>query len=156
MDAAAEKAGRGAEGSNRLDCIDVAKGLEALKLWGVSMTRSPNWSTFQRLRTLEIIGATLRDSVLKDAVHACPNLTDLALLGCDGAGSVSIELEWLEKCRLDFLGPGNCSLLLSSPSLLVLEVQGFSWVRVSPNHCLRSLCIAKNTGDCVELFAQLD
>ncbi|XP_010939368.1 F-box protein At1g10780 [Elaeis guineensis] len=146
MDGAADKSVRGAEGPNRLDCIDVAKGLEALKLWGVSMTRSPNWGSFQRLRTLEIIGATLRDSVLKDAVHACPNLTDLALLGCDGAGSVSIELERLEKCRLDFLGPGNCSLLLSSPSLQILEIQGFSWVRVSPNHCLRSLSIAKNTG----------
>ncbi|XP_010943115.1 F-box protein At1g10780 [Elaeis guineensis] len=146
MDGAADKVVGGSEGPHQLDCIDVAKGLEALKLWGVSLTRSPNWGSFQRLHTLEIIGATLRDSALKDAVHACPNLTHLALLGCDGIGSVSIELERLEKCRLDFLGPGNCSLLLSSPSLQVLEIQGFSWVRVSQNHRLRTLCIAKNTG----------
>ena len=122
---------------------------------GCFLDQVPNWGSFQRLHTLEIIGATLRDSALKDAVHACPNLTHLALLGCDGIGSVSIELERLEKCRLDFLGPGNCSLLLSSPSLQVLEIQGFSWVRVSQNHRLRTLCIAKNTGDWCRIFNKM-
>ncbi|XP_073006429.1 F-box protein At1g10780 [Typha latifolia] len=143
MDTAADKS---AAIPNRLDCIGVANGLETLKLWGVSLVTSPSWGCFQRLRTLEIIGATLRDDALKDAVHACPNLAELALLGCDGVGSVVIELERLEKCRLDFLGPGNCSLSLSSPRLAALEIQGFSWIRVNGNHRLRSLCIAKNTG----------
>nr|CAD1827111.1 unnamed protein product [Ananas comosus var. bracteatus] len=128
-----------------LDCIGAAEGLEELKLWGVSLTSSPRWGCFRKLRTLEIVGATMRDAALKDAVAACPNLTDLALLGCDGVGSVSIELERLERCRLDFLGPGNCSLSLGSPRLEVLEIQGFSWIRVDGNHKLRSLCIAKNT-----------
>lgn len=137
---------RGEGNVGRVDCIGAAHGLEALKLWGVSLTRSPNWGVLQRLRTLEIIGAALGDDALRDTIKACPNLTDLALLACDGVTTLSIELEWLERCRLDFLGPGNCSLSLSSRSLQVLEIQGFSWVRVNRNHKLRSLCISKNTG----------
>ncbi|KAG0471599.1 hypothetical protein HPP92_016145 [Vanilla planifolia] len=147
MDSAEEKYSCSNEGhSERVDCIGAANRLEALKLWGVSMIRSPKWVSFQRLRTLEIIGAALRDEALKDALKACPNLTDLALLACDGVNTVSIALEFLERCRLDFLGPGNCSLSLSSPRLQVLEIQGFSWVHINKNHKLRSLSIAKNTG----------
>ncbi|RRT48717.1 hypothetical protein BHE74_00005015, partial [Ensete ventricosum] len=148
MDGVADKAAAsdGEDPANELDCIGVVQGLETLKLWGVSLTRPPNWRSFERLRTLEIIGATLRDAALRDTVHACPNLTDLALLGCDGVGAVSIDLQRLERCRLDFLGPGNSSLHISSPRLEVLEIQGFSWIRVEQNHRIRRLCIAKNAG----------
>ncbi|PKA65647.1 F-box protein [Apostasia shenzhenica] len=141
MDASSDKFS-----GSRVDCIGAAYGLEDLKLWGVSFTKPPNWGVFQRLKTMEIIGAALGHEALKDAIKACPNLTDLALLGCDGVSSVSIELELLERCRLDFLGPGNSTLSVSSPRLRVLEVQGFSWIHVNKNHKLRSLCIAKNTG----------
>ncbi|XP_020573278.1 F-box protein At1g10780 [Phalaenopsis equestris] len=148
MDSAVDKFfGGRAEGSGgRVDCIGAAHNLETLKLWGVSLTKSPSWGVFKRLKTLEIIGAALCDDALKDAIKACPNLTDLALLACDGVTTVSIELEWLERCRLDFLGPGNCSLSVNSMRLQVLEIQGFSWVRVNKKHKLRSLCISKNTG----------
>ncbi|KAG0482643.1 hypothetical protein HPP92_010727 [Vanilla planifolia] len=131
---------------SEVDCISVANRLEVLKLWGVSMTRSPNWDSFRRLRTLEIIGAALGDEAIKDTLKACPNLTDLALLACDGVSNFSLDLEWLERCRLDFLGPGNCSLCVDSPRLQVLEVQGFSWVRVDKNSKLRTLSISKNAG----------
>lgn len=149
MDSIAYKSSAGGDGepSNELECIGVAKGLESLKLWGVSLTRSPNWNCFDKLRLLEIIGATLRDGPLRDTLHACPNLTDLALLSCNGVAALSIQLERLERCRLDFLGPGNCSLLFSSPRLEVLEIQGFSWIRVKQDHRLRRLCIAKSSGD---------
>ncbi|WOL20031.1 F-box protein [Canna indica] len=146
MDGLSDKAGNGEYPSTELDCIGIARGLEVLKLWGVSLTRSPNWSSFERLHTLEIIGASLRDGALRDTFHACPNLTDLALLGCDGINAISIEQQHLERCRLDFLGPGNSSLHLSCPRLEVLEIQGFSWIHVDPNHHIRKLSIAKNAG----------
>lgn len=148
MDGAVDKllGSRAVENGGRVDCIGAAHNLEALKLWGVSLTKSPKWGVFKRLRTLEVIGAALSDDALKDAIKACPNLTDLALLACDGVTAVSIELEWLERCRLDFLGPGNCTLSVSSRRLQELEIQGFSWVCVNKNHNLRSLSISKNTG----------
>ncbi|KAL8511638.1 hypothetical protein ACS0TY_018154 [Phlomoides rotata] len=37
-----------------------------------------------RLRNLEIVGAKLEDDGLSDALRACPNLTHLLLLGCEG------------------------------------------------------------------------
>ncbi|KAG6474253.1 F-box protein At1g10780-like [Zingiber officinale] len=149
MDGIASKPASGGDDeapANELECIGVARGLESLKLWGVSLTTSPNWNCFDKLRFLEIIGATLRDGALSDALHACPNLTDLALLSCNGVATLSIELERLENCRLDFLGPGNCSLHLSSPKLQILEIQGFSWIRVNQDHHIRRLCIAKSSG----------
>lgn len=129
-----------------LDGIGVVTGLEELRLWGVSMGKSPSWGVFARLRVLEIVGAKFEDDALKGMIQTCPSLTDLALLGCDGVDSVSIELQYLERCRIDFLGPGNAALFLSSPRLEVLEIQGFSWIRVHPNHRLTNLCIAKNSG----------
>ena len=131
----------------RLDCIRLGKGLEVLKLWGVSLNKSPDWASFERLRNLEIIGAVMRDDALNNALRACPNLTDLALLGCDGVESAVIEMERLENCRLDFLAVGNCSLCLSSPMIRLLEIQGFSWIHVNKNHRLAHLSIAKNSGD---------
>ncbi|KAH7678915.1 F-box domain-containing protein [Dioscorea alata] len=130
----------------RLDAIGSAKNLEDLKLWGVSLTKSPNWGVLQRLRVLEIVGAAVRDTAIKDVVQACPKLVELALLGCDGCSSVSIELDCLEKCRLDFLGSANCSVHLSSPKLMILELQGFSWIHVNERHSLRRLSIAKTSG----------
>lgn len=133
------------ETRNALDCIGLVKRLEVLKLWGVSMTKSPNWGDFMKLHTLEIVGAALNDDALSVALKACPNLTDLALLGCDGVESVVIEMESLERCRLDFLGPG-ASLIIRSPRIRVLDVQGFSWIRVDKNHQLERLSIGKNSG----------
>ncbi|KAM0934009.1 putative leucine-rich repeat domain superfamily [Dioscorea sansibarensis] len=114
----------------RLDAIGSAKNLEDLKLWGVSLTKSPNWGCSSALEGLEIVGAAVRDTAIKDVVQACPKLVELALLGCDGCSSVSIELDCLEKCRLDFLGSANSSVHLSSPKLAILELQGFSWIHV--------------------------
>lgn len=132
----------------RLTCIGLAKGLEVLKLWGVSLTSSPNWGAgdFIRLHTLEIVGAAMREDALNDALRACRNLTNLVLLGCDGVDSVVIEMVMLEKCRLDFLGVEG-SLSICSPRLRVLEIQGFSWVRVNGNHRLQHLSITKTSGD---------
>lgn len=139
------------ESTLKLDCIDSAKGLETLKLWGVLMTQTPKWGGFQRLHTLEITGAKLKDGILLDTIRACPNLANLALLGCDGVRSVMIELQHLEQCRLDFYGQGDCSLSLSSPKLQLLDVQGCSWIYVNKNHCLRNLSISNNSGKVCKL-----
>ena len=131
---------------SKLDCIAYARNLESLKLWGVLMTHPPKWDFFQSLRNLEIVGARLEDPALSNALQACPNLTHLLLLGCEGVRSVSIELPHLEQCKLDFYGWGNCSLSVISPKLELLEVQGCSWIRVRETQYLRNLSIANNAG----------
>ncbi|KAI8028369.1 F-box protein [Camellia lanceoleosa] len=131
---------------SKLDCIGAAYNLESLKLWGVLMIQSPKWDVFHKLHNLEIVGARLEDPALSDALQACPNLTHLSLLACEGLRSVSIELPQLEQCRLDFYGLGNCSLSIVSPKLELLEVQGCSWIRVRETQCLRNLSIANNSG----------
>ncbi|KAJ1289926.1 hypothetical protein BS78_02G202700 [Paspalum vaginatum] len=141
MDAATDKT---ADGAN-LDCIGLAPNLEELRLWGVSLTAAPAWGRMERLRVLEVVGAPLRDSAVREAIAACPVLTDLSLLGCDCSGTVAIDLDLLERCRLDILGAGNCSLFLTAPRLESLEVQGFSWITLR-GHSLRRLSIAKSTG----------
>ncbi|CAA2991367.1 F-box At1g10780, partial [Olea europaea subsp. europaea] len=80
---------------------------------------------------IEVVGARLKDTALSDALRACPNLTHLLLLGCDGLKSLSIELPHLEHRKLYFTGIGNCLLLLNSPKLESFEVQGFSFIRVT-------------------------
>ncbi|KAK1392613.1 hypothetical protein POM88_011669 [Heracleum sosnowskyi] len=107
-----------------------------------SWLSSPNWDSFLKLKSLEIVGVRLEDPALK----ACPNLTHLSLLGCEGLRSVSIELLQLQQCKLDFYGLGNCSLSLTSPKLESLEVQGCGWLGVPETKCLRTLCISNNTG----------
>ncbi|XP_057464661.1 F-box protein At1g10780-like [Actinidia eriantha] len=131
---------------SKLDCIGAARNLESLKLWGVLMIHSPKWVFFQKLRNLEIVGARLENPALSVALQACPNLTHLSLLACEGLRSVSIELPQLEQCKLDFYGLGNCSLSIVSPKLEWLEVQGCSWIRVPETQCLRNLSIANNSG----------
>lgn len=131
---------------SKLDCIRAAPNLESLKLWGVLMIHSPKWDTFNRLKNLEIVGAKMEDPALSDALCACPFLTNLTLLGCEGLSSVSIELPFLQHCKLDFYGVGNCSLSVTSPRLELLEVQGCSWIRVRETQCLRNLSISNNTG----------
>ncbi|CAD6218984.1 unnamed protein product [Miscanthus lutarioriparius] len=142
MDAAADKVAEG----GHLDCIGLASNLEELRLWGVSLTAAPAWGRMERLRVLEVVGASLRDSAVRDAIAACPNLTDLSLLGCDCSGTVAIDLQLLQRCRLDILGAGNCSLLLTAPRLESLEIQGFTWITLCGGHSLRRLSIAKSTG----------
>ncbi|CAB4298216.1 unnamed protein product [Prunus armeniaca] len=131
---------------SKLDCLMAAENLESLKLWGVLMTRSPNWDVFQKLSNLEIVGARLEDPALSTVLQACPNLTNLLLLGCEGVRSVSIELPYLEQCKLDFYGLGNCSFSMECPKIKVLEVQGCSWIRVREAKYLRNLSIANNAG----------
>lgn len=141
------------EGPSKLDCIRCASKLESLKLWGVLMIHSPKWDDFPNLTNLEIVGARLVDKSLSNVFQACPNLTNLLLLGCEGVRSVSIELPHLENCKLDFYGPGNCSLSLSSPKLQNLEVQGCSWIKVRETICLSRLNIANTAGNpFLELF----
>ncbi|CAK9151174.1 unnamed protein product [Ilex paraguariensis] len=134
------------DSSSKLDCIRATWNLESLKLWGVLMTYSPKWDTFQKLRDLQIVGAKLENHALSDVLCACPNLKNLLLLGCEGLRYVSIELPQLEQCKLDFYGLGNCSLSLTAAKLESLEVQGCSWVRVCETQCLRNLSISNNSG----------
>ncbi|KAG8047516.1 hypothetical protein GUJ93_ZPchr0008g12898 [Zizania palustris] len=133
-------------GSEHLDSIAVVTNLEELRLWGLTMTRPPAWGQMERLRVLEIVGASLRDAVVNAAVGACPNLTDLALLGCEVSGSVVITLALLERCRLDFVGSGNRSLALSTPRLESLELQGIGSIALHGCNMLKHLTIAENTG----------
>ncbi|XP_047073032.1 F-box protein At1g10780-like [Lolium rigidum] len=145
VDSAADKAAAAA-GSGHLDCIGLVSTLQELRLWGLTMTRAPAWGQLQRLRVLEIVGAHLEDLAVCGAVHACPSLTDLALLGCECAGAVAFTLPLLQRCRLDFVGSGTCALTLAAPHVESLEVQGFSWIVLQGGDRLRRLTIAKNTG----------
>ncbi|KAL8553657.1 hypothetical protein ACS0TY_002095 [Phlomoides rotata] len=131
---------------SKLDCIRAAWNLESLKLWGVLMVFSPKWDVFHRLRNLEIVGARLEDDALSDALRACPNLTHLLLLGCEGLRYVSIQNPNLEQCKLDFFGVGNCSLTIHSSKVESLEVQGCSLIKVDETPCLKNLSIANNAG----------
>lgn len=135
------------EGPTKMDIVGVAKNLESMKLWGVLMIQPPKWDMFPQLKTLEIVGARLEEQALSSALQACPNLVKLLLLGCEGVRSLSIELPYLEECKIDFYGLGNCSLLLSSPRIRLLEVQGCSWIRVQGTCYLHSLSISNNSGE---------
>lgn len=131
---------------SKLDCIRAASNLESLKLWGVLMVYSPKWDVFHRLKNLEIVGARLEEHALFDALRACPNLTHLLILGCEGLRSISIQNPYLEQCKLDFFGVGNCSLTVNSSKLQSLEVQGCSLIRVCETGCLKNLSISNNAG----------
>ncbi|KAL3814475.1 hypothetical protein ACJIZ3_015743 [Penstemon smallii] len=131
---------------SKLDCIRSAWNLESLKLWGVLMIHSPNWDVFHKLKNLEIVGARFEEYALSNALRACPNLTNLLLLGCEGLNSISIDNPHLEQCKLDFFGAGNCSLIVNSLKLESLEVQGCSLIRVLETRCLKNLSIANNSG----------
>uniref|UniRef100_A0A0E0AWG2 F-box domain-containing protein n=1 Tax=Oryza glumipatula TaxID=40148 RepID=A0A0E0AWG2_9ORYZ len=133
-------------GSGHLDCIGAVANLEELRLWGLTMTRAPAWGQLERLRVLEIVGAAVRDVAVNGAVGACPNLTDLALIGCECSGAVAMTLHLVERCRLDFVGSGNCSLALAAPLVESLEIQGFCWISLQGGIRLKHLTIAKNTG----------
>ncbi|RDX71545.1 F-box protein [Mucuna pruriens] len=134
------------ESPSKLDCIGAARNLESLKLWGVLIIHSPKWEVFQNLKTLEIVGTRLEESALNVVLQSCPYLTRLLLLGCEGVRSVSIDLPYLEHCKLDFYGLGNCSLTLTSPKIESLEVQGCSWIRVPETQHLRNLSISNSAG----------
>ncbi|KAK7412067.1 hypothetical protein VNO78_03513 [Psophocarpus tetragonolobus] len=134
------------ESPSKLDCIGAARNLETLKLWGVLMIRSPKWDVFPNLRTLEIIGARLEEPVLTVVLQTCPFLERLLLLGCEGIRSISIDLPYLEQCKLDFYGQGDCSLTLTSPKIESLEVQGCSWIRVPETQHLRNISISNSAG----------
>ncbi|KAH9685763.1 F-box protein [Citrus sinensis] len=117
------------ENPSKLDCISRAKNLESLKLWGVLMVSSPKWDVFHKLQNVEIVGARLEDPALSTALRACPNLTNLLLLGCEGVRSVSIELPHLEQCKLDFYGLGRV-YMVDFGKLVALEsltLRGVQW-----------------------------
>ncbi|KAK4438279.1 F-box protein [Sesamum alatum] len=130
----------------KLDCLGAARNLESLKLWGVLMIQSPKWDVFYGLKNLEIVGATVNDFAVSVALRACPNLTHLLLLGCEGLRSISIENPHIQQCKLDFFGAGNCSLMISSSKLESLEVQGCSCIRVLETQCLKNLSISNHAG----------
>ncbi|MFS7979311.1 putative leucine-rich repeat domain superfamily, F-box-like domain superfamily [Helianthus anomalus] len=134
------------ENPSKLDCIQGARNLESLRLWGVLMVNAPKWDAFQKLQNLEIIAAKMEDSALIEALKAIPNLTRLVLIGCEGLRSVWIELLHLEYCKLDFRGSGSCSLTLTAPKVEYLELQGFNWIRVRETNCLKNLSLANNDG----------
>ncbi|KAL1222832.1 F-box protein [Cardamine amara subsp. amara] len=134
------------EGPLKLDCVGLAKNLESLKLWGVLMMSPPKWDIFPNLRSLEIVGARTNDSELSHALRACPNLSNLLLLACEGVKSISIDLPYLEHCKLDFYGPGNTLLVLTSPRIVSLDVQGCSWIRVLETSFLKNLSISNIAG----------
>ncbi|KAL2904886.1 hypothetical protein RDABS01_003596 [Bienertia sinuspersici] len=144
MDSLSEHQASRENSISKLDCIGMAKNLESLRLWGVLMTQSPKWETFENLRNLEIVGARMEDHTLVGALQLCPNLNRLLLLGCEGIRSVSINLKELEECKLDFYGAGNNSLSISCPKLSRLEVQGCGWMRVRETQCLRNLSISNS------------
>jgi hypothetical protein len=137
-----------ADMQGQLDCVALALGLEELRLWGLSMSRSPAWGPLDRLRVLEVVGAVMLDTVVNGAVAACPNLTDLSLLGCECAGDVVLAPPLLERCRIDTVGAGGCSLKLVAPRVESLEVQGFGWIslRGGTGDRLKHLTISKNAG----------
>ncbi|XP_042455448.1 F-box protein At1g10780-like isoform X2 [Zingiber officinale] len=132
-----------------LDCVSLAKGLESLKLWHPSLISSPNWglSAYGRLRRLEMVGGMVLSEHLADVMRACPHLTDLILIRCCSEGAISIELERLERCKLDLYLTVHCSLNLNSPRLQDLDIQGFFRIQVGHNHRLKRLSIANNEGN---------
>ncbi|GAB2283614.1 hypothetical protein Dimus_018120 [Dionaea muscipula] len=130
--------------TKKLECITSAWNLESLKLWGVSMMHSPKWGVLQNLRCLQIVGSKVEDHAVGDALRACPNLTCLTLLNCQGVIALSIELKHLEECNLDFCGPANCSVSLSCPKLITLALQGCGWIRVCDTQHLRSISVSHN------------
>ncbi|KAI3712341.1 hypothetical protein L1987_70893 [Smallanthus sonchifolius] len=131
---------------SKLDCIQAARNLESLRLWGVLMVNAPKWDVFQNLQNLEIVGARLEDLALAEALRATPNLIHLVLLGCEGLRTVWIELLQLEHCKLDFYGSGSCLLTLRAPKIEYLEVQGCSLIRVRETNSLKNLSLANNAG----------
>lgn len=141
-----DSAAAAGSGSGHLDCVAVVPNLEELRLWGLTMTRAPAWGQLERLRVLEIVGASLADLAVSGAVDACPNLTDLALLGCECSGSVFLATPLLQRCRLDFVGSGTCSLALAAPLVESLELQGFNYITLHGGDRLKRLTISKNTG----------
>nr|XP_043627060.1 F-box protein At1g10780-like [Erigeron canadensis] len=136
----------GSGNPTKIECVQVARNLESLRLWGVLMVQAPKWDMFSKLKTLEIVGAKMDDVALGEALKATPNLTRLVLLGLEGLRIVWIELQHLEHCNLDFSSSGGCSLTLTAPKIEYLEVQGCSWIRVQKTNCLKNLSIANNAG----------
>ncbi|KAK1414597.1 hypothetical protein QVD17_30344 [Tagetes erecta] len=134
------------ENPTKVECLQYARNLESLRLWGVLMVNAPKWDTFQRLQNLEIVGAKLEDLALTEALRATPNLTHLLLLGCEGLRTVWIELLHLVHCKLDFYGSGSCSLTLTAPKIEYLEIQGCSLIRVRETNFLKNLSLANNAG----------
>ena len=53
------------------------------------------------------LSKALPKAAVNAAVAACPNLTDIALLGCECAGEAAISHPLLERYHLDFVGIGN-------------------------------------------------
>ncbi|KAJ0910669.1 putative leucine-rich repeat domain superfamily, F-box-like domain superfamily [Helianthus annuus] len=118
---------------SKLECVQVARNLESLKLWGCV-----NGSCSKMGR--------LKDAVLTEVLRSTPNVTNLVLLKCEGLRNVWIELLELKHSKLDFYGLGSCSLTLRAPKIESLEVQGCSWIRVRETNCLKNLSIANNDG----------
>lgn len=137
---------------SKLDCISYSQHLRTLRLWGVLFTKPLlDWQAFKRLRTLEIVGARFEDDVIHSVLLACPLLTHLTLLGCEGLRILAVDLEYLVECRLDLCGAGDAAVTLNCPSLSLLEVQGAAWVRLTNSHSLQHLAVANTCGKVYKL-----
>ncbi|KAJ7519493.1 hypothetical protein O6H91_20G064500 [Diphasiastrum complanatum] len=131
----------------KLDCISSSLQLQILRLWGVSLSQPPSgWRCFKNLHTLEIVGARIRDTALSGILLACRFLKELTLLGCDGVDSFCFDLQYLEKCRLDFSGLGDSSIFFVAPMLGFLEIQGAASLLIKGKHSLRHLTIGNISG----------
>ncbi|GJT22622.1 protein arginine N-methyltransferase PRMT10 [Tanacetum coccineum] len=60
----------------KLECIQAARNLESLRLWGVLIVRTPKWDVFQKPRNLQIVRAKLEGSVLTETLrrHVASNV----------------------------------------------------------------------------------
>ncbi|KAE9610355.1 hypothetical protein Lal_00006117 [Lupinus albus] len=130
----------------KLECIGAASNLESLRLWGVLILHSPKWNVFQNLRNLELIDVQVEEYVLNSVLQSCPFVTRLLLIKCQGILSIAINLTYLEECKLDIYGMGNCSFNLNSPLIESLEVQGCSVIVVPQSNHLRHLSISNKAG----------
>ncbi|EPS72851.1 hypothetical protein M569_01904 [Genlisea aurea] len=146
VDSIIELQNSGNKSPSKMELLRAACNVESLKLWGVFMIQSPKWDVFYRLKNLEIVGASLRDYTLSEALRACPNITHLVLLGCEGLMDVVIENPLLEHCKLDFFGAGDCYLTLNTSRIESLDVQGCGVIRVLESQNLKNLCISNNAG----------
>jgi hypothetical protein len=100
-----------------LDCIGLVASLKELRLWGALLMASPAWGRLERLRVLEVGG---RDTAVKDAIAAYPNLTDMSLLRDGG-----------HRARSARALPARLALhhqLLAAPHMESLDVQSFTWI----------------------------
>ena len=86
------------------------------------MTCTPIWDVFGKLWELEMLGETLEDSVLTDALRATPNLTRPVVGDSKGLLTVCIELLELQHCHFHVYDAH--SFTLRAPKIQSLVFKG--------------------------------